>query len=96
MNTSNEYEWLKKKGFAGFASKYSQECVKSKSDDEISLQTYVVKSKSDDKIDIQVYAKLVQLDLNLGMTASEQLFQLFKYSLRFDLLKVSIHFINIK
>ena len=73
---------LRKENYTGFAQRYLQQCKN--------------ESKSDDEIDIQVYAKLVQLDLNLGTTASEQLFQLFKYSLRFDLLKVSIHFINIK
>ena len=75
---------LRKENYTGklFAPRYLQQCKN--------------ESKSDDEIDIQVYAKPVQLDLNLGMTASEQLFQLFKYSLRFDLLKVSIHFINIK
>ena len=88
MNTLDEYEELKKQGFAGFASKYSQECVDSKSEDEINLQAYVVKSKSDDKIDIQVYTTLVQLDSKLGTTSSEQLFWLLNFSLRLDLLKV--------
>ena len=73
MNTLNEYEGLKKKGHAGFASDYSQACVK---------------SESDDKIDIQVYTKLVQLDSKLGTTASKQLVSLLKNTLRLDLLKV--------
>ena len=73
MNTLNQYEGLKKKGYAGFASDYSQACVK---------------SESDDKIDIQVYTKLVQLDSKLGTTSSEQLFWLLNFSLRLDLFKV--------
>ena len=85
MKTSDEYEELRKKfGFAGFASRYSQTClmfkVKSRADG--------IKSKLDDKIDIEVYTKLVQLDSNLGTTASEQLLWLLQCSLRLDLLKV--------
>ena len=81
MNTNslkNEYETLKRLQYVGFANKY--------------LEYGKAKSKSDDEIDITVYTKLVQIDSKLGTTASEQLFRLFNYSLRLDLLKVSIPF----
>ena len=77
----NGYEELKKRGFVGFANRYLQTCVNSKSDDEI---------------DIQVYSELVQLDSKLGTPASEQLFRLLKHSLRMDLLKVSLQYRNMQ
>ena len=77
MNTLDEYEALKRKGYVGFANNYLQDCVKSKSDDEI---------------DIEIYTELVQLDSKLGTTATEQLFRLLNISVRLDLLKVSIQF----
>ena len=73
MNTLNEYEELKKYEFAGFASRYSQECVD---------------SQSDDKIDIQVYTKLIQLDSRLGTPASEQLDRCLEFTSRSDIIKV--------
>ena len=88
VNTLDGYEELKNYACCGFASKYLQECVYSKSDYEIDPKASIFKTKSDDKIDIQVYTKLVQLDSKLGTTASEQLYWLLDCSLRLDLLKV--------
>ena len=45
--------------------------------------------KSNDEIDIEVYTKLVQLDENLGITASEQLFSCLKETTRWEIIKVS-------
>ena len=73
MNTLNEYEELKKKDFAGFASKYLERRVKSKSNNEI---------------DIQVYTKLIQLDSRLGTPASEQLDRCLEFTSRWDIIKV--------
>ena len=75
MNTLNEYEKLKGKGYVGFASQYLQECVE---------------SKSDDQIDIEVYTKLVQLDSRLGTSLSEQLRMCLQYTTRPDIIQVLI------
>ena len=88
MNKLNDYEELKKNirwiceqiGNIGFANRYLEKCVESNSDDEI---------------DIQVYTKLVELDARLGVTAAEQLFSCVFYSLRLDLIKVSIQLLAI-
>ena len=94
MNTLKEYDGLKKRGFAGFASRYLQECVESKSDNKINLHGYIVKSNSDERIDIQVYTKLVQLDSRLGTTASEQLAKCLLLTSRSDIIKVFIFALN--
>ena len=73
MNTSNEYEELRKIGFIGFAHRYLQQCRN---------------SKSDDVIDIQVYTGLVQLDSNFGTTASEMLYCCLHLTTRSDIIKV--------
>ena len=72
----NDNAQLKTYGFVGFAHIYLQQCTK--------------KSEADNEIDIQVYTTLVQVDSNSGTTAAEQLSMLVTYSLRLDLVKVSI------
>ena len=72
----NDNAELKKTEFVGFADKY--------------LRQFDKKSEADNEIDIQLYTTLVQLDSNLGTTAAEQLSVLVLYSLRLDLVKVSI------
>ena len=69
-----DYEWLKEKGFPGFATKY--------------LQNF--ESKSHDQIDIHVYTKLAKLDSRLGTTASEQLDWCIGWTTRSDIIKVKI------
>ena len=70
----NEYESLRKLGWAGFAHLY--------------LMRFRKESKTDDEIDIQVYTKLVELDSRLGTTASEQLDWCIEYTTRSDIIKV--------
>ena len=72
----NDNVKLKTHGIVGFAEIYLQQCTE--------------KSEADNEIDIQVYTTLVQVDSNLGTTAAEQLYFLVFYSLRLDLVKVSI------
>ena len=74
----NEYEDLRNSGLVGFTHAYLMQCHK--------------KQKRHGEIDIQIFTKLVKLDSKIGTTASEQLFWLLHYSLRFDLLKVAIKF----
>ena len=70
----NEYEKLRKGGWVGFAEVYLNQCNK---DSEI-----------EDIADTQVYSKLVELDSRIGTTATKQLFQCLRYTLRLDILKV--------
>ena len=70
-----EYECLRKRNWVGFAAVY--------------LRRLNEESKSNDEIDTEVYTKLVQLDENLGITASEQLFSCLKETTRWEIIKVS-------
>ena len=70
----NEYEELRKGGWVGFANVYLWRCN--------------IESKTENIPDIEVYRKLVQLDSRLGTTATEQLFECLRYTLRLDILKV--------
>ena len=45
-------------------------------------------SKFNDEISVHVYSILINIDLRLGTTATEQLFWLLNFSLRLDLFKV--------
>ena len=70
----HEYEYLRKKGWVGFANVYLQQCTN--------------ESKSDDKIDKEFFNELVELDTRLGTTSSEQLFYSLFYTLNLDIIKV--------
>ena len=52
------------------------------------LKKFVSQSLSDDKMDIQIYANLVQLELKLGSTASEQLELCYNYTTRTEMIEV--------
>ena len=52
------------------------------------MDRYFIESKPDEKIDIEVYKKLVELDIKLGRTASEQLFKCLLRTSRLDIIKV--------
>ena len=71
----NENESVRKLNYVGWADYYLQKCHK--------------KSKSDYEIDIKVYSKLVELDIRLGTTASEQLFACLNRTTRSDIIKVA-------
>ena len=70
----NEYEYLRKKNWVGFAEVYLNQCNQ--------------KSMSNDGIDKEVHSKLVELDTRLGTTASEQLFCCLQKTTRSDIIKV--------
>ena len=70
----NEYQNLRKKNWVGFAEKFLNRCNK--------------ESKSDDEIDREIYSKLVELDIRLGTTASEQLYKCLYRTTRLDIIKV--------
>ena len=72
----NEYEYVRKNGYSGFAEFYLNRCQ--------------IESESNNEIDIQVYSGLVKLDSRLGTTVTEQLFRSLFYSLNLDLIKVCI------
>ena len=76
----NEYKELRRTGALGFAHAY--------------LDRWNKESKSDDQIDIKIYTKLVQLDLRLGTTASEQFTICLNYTTRSDIIKVLIVTLN--
>ena len=69
-----EYKDLRNENWVGFAEFYLERCDK---DSEI-----------ENIADTQVYSKLVELDSRLGTTATEQLFECLRFTLRFDILKV--------
>ena len=71
----NEYEYLRKYNWVGFA--------------EVYLDRFNTESKSNDEINIEVYTKLLQLDVKLGTTASEQLFGCLSNTTRSDVIKVA-------
>ena len=70
----NEYEYLRKKNYIGFAEFYLTRCNK--------------RSHPNDVIDKEVYSKLVELDTRLGTTSSEQLFKCVFNTLNLDIIKV--------
>ena len=74
LDQVDEYEYLRRKDFAGFA--------------EFFLQGLSQKSQSDDEIDTEVYTKLIELDTRLGTTAAEQLFACVGNTMRLDIIKV--------
>ena len=74
FNQVNEYETLRKKNWVGFAELFLNRCNK--------------ESKSDDEIDREIYSKLVELDIRLGTTASEQLYKCLYRTTRLDIIKV--------
>ena len=76
----NEYDLLRKENWVGFAQVYLARCYK---DSEI-----------ENIADIQVYSKLVELDSRLATTATEQLFECLRYTLRLDILKVCISLLD--
>ena len=70
----NEFEILKELGYVGFAHYY--------------LQHSWDKSELVNKADISIYKQLIDIDSQLGTTASEQLFECVLKTLRMDLIKV--------
>ena len=70
----NEYDILRKEKWAGFAELYLNQCNK---DSEI-----------ENIADTQVYSKLVELDSRIGTTATKQLYECLRYTVRLDILKV--------
>ena len=70
----NEYDILRNEKWVGFAELYLNQCNK---DSEI-----------ENIADTQVYSKLVELDSRIGTTATKQLFECLRYTLRLDILKV--------
>ena len=69
-----EYDELREDGFVGYASYYLDECWD--------------KSVLKNKADVTIYKQLLEIDLKLGTTQSEQLFECVFDSLRMDLIKV--------
>ena len=63
-----------KRGGVGYASFYLKQCY-----DESQLAN---------KADVTIYRQLLEIDLKLGTTQTEQLFQCVKLSLRMDLIEV--------
>ena len=51
-------------------------------------------SESNEVIDINIYKKLIELDMKLGTTASEQLFKCLKFTTRLDIIRVRIQYLN--
>ena len=71
----NEFDKLREKhGFVGFAHYYLQESY-----DE---------SKLENKADISIYKQLLEIESQLGITPTEQLFKCVFHSVRIDLIKV--------
>ena len=74
METENEFDLLREKGFVGFANYYLQKCYD--------------KSELKNKADIAIYKQLLEIDSELGTTQTEQLFWCVFHSVRMDLIKV--------
>ena len=70
----NEYEFLRKRNYVGFANVYLAGCNK--------------RSHPNDVIDKELYSKLIELDTRLGTTSSEQLFGCVYSTLNLDIIKV--------
>ena len=71
----NEFdESARKNGWAGFAEVYLSRCDK--------------ESELDGIIDIDIYKNLAEIDTNLGMAASEQLFRCLLKTSRLDIIEV--------
>ena len=71
----NEFdENARKNGWAGFAEIYLDRCDR--------------ESELDGRIDFDVYKKLAEIDTNLGMTASQQLFRCLLKTSRLDIIEV--------
>ena len=73
--TENKFDVLREKhDFVGYANYYLRACL-----DESELKN---------KAHVQIYKQLLDIDVKLGTTQSEQLFKYVFYSLRMDLIKV--------
>ena len=70
----NEYEFLRKRNYVGFANVYLEGCNK--------------RSHPNNVIDKEVYNELVELDKRLGTTSSEQLLWCLLKTTRSDIIKV--------
>ena len=69
-----EYEFLRKKNWVGFAAVY--------------LYRFYKESDADVTADTEIYAQLVKLDERLGTTASDQLFDCLSRTTPWDIMKV--------
>ena len=69
----NDYNWLRKSKFAGYANILVQNCW----NDSIMMN----------EADCSVYRELIDIDLMLGTNASEQLFWCLYWTTRLDLIK---------
>lgn len=65
---------LRKNSISGFANLY--------------LKQFAEETKSYDELEVEIYEKLVELDSQLGTTASEQLKQCLEYTARYFIIKV--------
>ena len=75
MNQVDRHDELREElGFVGYAHYYLQECWN--------------ESELKNKADVTIYKQLLEIDLKLGTTQSEQLFECVFDSLRMDLIKV--------
>ena len=81
--TENYYDKLREDGYVGYANYYLQQCY-----DEYDLIN---------KADVKIYNQLIEIDLRLGTTQTEQLDGCVFFSVRMDLIKVLVIFrLNVK
>ena len=79
---NNDYDWIRKSTLAGYAHIFVQNC----------WNDSIRRNEADES----VFRELVDIDLELGTSASEQLFWCLCWTTRLDMIKVRMFFFGIK
>ena len=79
---NNDYDWIRKSTLAGYAHIFVQNC----------WNDSIRRNEADES----VFRELVDIDLELGTSASEQLFWCLCWTTRLDIINVRMFFFGIK
>jgi len=94
IEENNDYDWIRKSTLAGYAHIFIQNCwddsIKRNEADESVFRKIVLFRK------IPLFRELVDIDLELGTSASQQLFWCLCWTTRLEIIKVGMFFFGLK